>query len=213
MFSLLSARGRGPHQLARRCEIRVGRPSAKLRDSLDGHPAVPQTRRAVSPMDRGSAKILASSGSTATISLAGRGRDQRDLHGRCRDIRWSRHFAGAGLHSRWSAAARRQRSARTAMAPSALEAMTLWPPMKRAMKAVAGASKISRGGPMLHDAAVIHHHHQIGQRQRFLLAMGNVDEADAEFTLQTFQFFPHMFRAGRGPARRAARPATAPWGG
>ena len=42
------------------------------------------------------------------------------------------------------------------------------------------------------DAAAIHHHHQIGQRHRFFLAMGDMDEGDSEFALQALQLFPHL---------------------
>ena len=41
--------------------------------------------------------------------------------------------------------------------------MTLWPPMKRATKAVAGRSNTSRGVAGLLDAPAVHHHHEVGR--------------------------------------------------
>jgi hypothetical protein len=41
------------------------------------------------------------------------------------------------------------------------------------------------------DQAVVHHHHQIGERHRLLLAVGDVDEADAELGLQALQLVAH----------------------
>src|SRR3546814_10060185 len=40
------------------------------------------------------------------------------------------------------------------------------------------------GSSRLFDLAAVHHHHQVGQRHRLLLAVGDMDEADAEFLLQ-----------------------------
>ena len=47
-------------------------------------------------------------------------------------------------------------------------------------------------GAGLGDAAVVHDDDQIGQRHRFLLAVGHVDEADAEPALKTLKFLPHL---------------------
>ncbi len=41
------------------------------------------------------------------------------------------------------------------------------------------------------DAAAIHHHHEVGQRHRLLLAVGDVHEGDAELGLQPLQLGPH----------------------
>ena len=44
----------------------------------------------------------------------------------------------------------------------------------------AGSLNTSRGGAGLLDPAVVHHHDEVGQRHRLVLAVGDVDEGDAE---------------------------------
>ena len=56
--------------------------------------------------------------------------------------------------------------------------------MKRATKADAGLLNTSRAVAGLLDPAVTHHHDEIGQGHRLVLAVGDVDEADAEPRLQ-----------------------------
>ncbi len=43
----------------------------------------------------------------------------------------------------------------------------------------------------LADMPLIHHHHQVGQRHRFVLAVRDMDEANAKLALQAFQFLAH----------------------
>ena len=42
------------------------------------------------------------------------------------------------------------------------------------------------GSADLLDAAAVHHHNHIGERHRLFLAVGDVDEGNAEFALQAF---------------------------
>ncbi len=63
--------------------------------------------------------------------------------------------------------------------------------MKRATKAVAGRSNTVRGSAACSMRPAVHHHHEIGQRHRLLLAVGDVDEGEAELGLDALQFRPH----------------------
>ena len=69
--------------------------------------------------------------------------------------------------------------------------MTLWSPMKRATKAVAGRSNTVARMRRLLDAAVVHDDDQVGQRHRLFLAVRDMDEGDAERRLQLLQFGAH----------------------
>ena len=44
----------------------------------------------------------------------------------------------------------------------------------------------------LGDPAVVHHDDEVGQRQRLVLAVGDVDEGEAEVGLQPLQLLPHL---------------------
>ena len=63
--------------------------------------------------------------------------------------------------------------------------------MKRATNSVRGRWKISRGGALLFDPALVHHHDVVGERHRFFLAVGDLDEADAELALKPLQLAAH----------------------
>ena len=69
------------------------------------------------------------------------------------------------------------RSVRTAMARSP-RSITLWAPMKRATKAVLGRLNRSSAVPFCSMRAGIHEHHEVGQRQGLVLAVGDVNEGD-----------------------------------
>jgi hypothetical protein len=43
----------------------------------------------------------------------------------------------------------------------------------------------------LADMAVLHYDHQVGQGHRLILAVGDVDEGDAEFLLRPLKFLPY----------------------
>jgi hypothetical protein len=49
--------------------------------------------------------------------------------------------------------------------------------------------------------AGFHDHHQVGERHGLVLAMGHVDETDAEFPLEALEFAAHVF-AQEGIERR-----------
>ena len=69
--------------------------------------------------------------------------------------------------------------------------MTLWPPMNlRGEFGPRMVEDLARRALLL-DPPAIHQHHEIGQRHRLVLAVGDVDEGDAEFALQPFQFGAH----------------------
>ena len=53
-----------------------------------------------------------------------------------------------------------------------------------------GVDHLGRGG--LLDVALIHHHHHVGDRDRFELGVGDVDEGDAELALQAAQLAAHL---------------------
>ena len=59
------------------------------------------------------------------------------------------------------------------------------------MNSVAGFSNTSRGEPACSMLALVHHHDEIGERQRFVLTVRDMDEGDAETELQTTQFGAH----------------------
>ncbi|GJD77875.1 hypothetical protein NBEOAGPD_1086 [Methylobacterium gregans] len=46
-------------------------------------------------------------------------------------------------------------------------------------------------GGRIEQAAAIHHHHEVGERHRLLLAVGDVDEGEAELGLDPLQLGPH----------------------
>ena len=75
-------------------------------------------------------------------------------------------------------------------APGAV--MTLWPPMKRATNSVAGWLKMSRGVPACSIRPLFITTIEIGQRHRLVLAVGDVDEGDAELLLQPLQLGAHL---------------------
>ena len=82
------------------------------------------------------------------------------------------------------------RSARTAIGPVGV-AITLWPPRKRATNSVAGFSNTSRGVAGLLDAALVHHDDEIGERERLVLPVRDMDEGNFELLLQAAQFGAH----------------------
>ena len=59
------------------------------------------------------------------------------------------------------------------------------------MNSVAGFSNTSRGGRGLLDAALVHHDDEVGERQRLVLAVRDMDEGDAELLLQAAQLGAH----------------------
>ena len=61
----------------------------------------------------------------------------------------------------------------------------------------AGALEDFARGAGLADVARLHHHDQIGQRHRLVLAVGDVNETDAEIALQPLQFAAHMLAQER----------------
>ena len=70
--------------------------------------------------------------------------------------------------------------------------MTLWPPMKRATNSVARrVEDVARRAGLL-DPAVVHDHDQVGERHRLFLAVGDVDEGDAELALEALQLGAHL---------------------
>ena len=69
--------------------------------------------------------------------------------------------------------------------------MTLWPPMKRATNSVRGRLKTSRGEPCCSIRPSFITHHEVGQRHRLVLAVGDMDEGDAELALQPLQLGAH----------------------
>ena len=46
--------------------------------------------------------------------------------------------------------------------------------------------------PGLLDLALLHHHHEIGERDRLELGVGDVNEGDAELALHPPQLLPHL---------------------
>jgi len=48
------------------------------------------------------------------------------------------------------------------------------------------------GGSDLFDAAVVHHHHPVGQRHRLDLVVGHVDGGGADFLVHFLDFDPHL---------------------
>ena len=81
-------------------------------------------------------------------------------------------------------------------------AITLWPPRKRATNSVAGFSNTSRGAPDLLDRALVHHDDEVGERQRLVLAVRDMDEGNAELTLQPTQFGAHAHAQERVERRQ-----------
>ena len=59
----------------------------------------------------------------------------------------------------------------------------------------------AEGSTRLLDYGVVHHHHLVGQRQRLVLAVGDVDEGDAQLALHRLQLGPHA-DAQEGVQRR-----------
>ena len=59
------------------------------------------------------------------------------------------------------------------------------------MNSVAGFSNSSRGVRDLLDAALVHHHDLIGERQRLVLAVRDVDEGNVELLLEPAKLGPH----------------------
>ena len=55
----------------------------------------------------------------------------------------------------------------------------------------AGAVEDLARGALLLDPALVHHHDVVGQRQRLVLAVGDLDEGDAELFLQALQLAAH----------------------
>ena len=66
------------------------------------------------------------------------------------------------------------------MSLPASRSMTLWPPMKRATNSVRGRVEDLARRALLLDPALVHHHDEVGQRHGLVLAVGDVDEGDAE---------------------------------
>ncbi len=116
--------------------------------------------------------------------------------------------AGRGEACRRSA----PRASRAVGAPAARPETTLWSPMKRATKAVAGRSKTSRGGAACSIRPSFITTIEVGQRHRLVLAVGDVDEGDAEPRLQLLQLGAHADLAGTDRAPTAARRAAGPAG-
>ena len=82
------------------------------------------------------------------------------------------------------------RSARTATGPAGVS-ITLCPPRKRAMNSVAGFSNKLAWRRRLLDAALVHHDHEVGQRQRLVLAVRDMDEGDVELPLEAAKLGAH----------------------
>ena len=170
---------------------------------------------ALAPVDRDAARRARARrrrrSASSSVAVSSR-RIRRRRAPTCTCVPWYSTAAHAGRESRaWAGLAgrSRSRSARTAIGPRAV-AITLWPPMNRATNAVRGALNTSRGVAGLLDPAAVHHHHEVGERHRLVLAVGDVDEGDAELLLQALQLDAHLARAGTGRAPRAARRAAAP---
>ena len=119
-----------------------------------------------------------------------------------RTVAFSRVWFDAG-----AVASSFRRSARTATWPAGVS-MTLWPPRKRATNSVAGFSNTSRGLARLLDAALVHHHHEIGQRQRLVLAVRDVDERECRAAAADAATRRACARAGTDRAPTAARRAA-----
>ena len=56
----------------------------------------------------------------------------------------------------------------------------------------AGMVEDVAGRALLLDLALVHHHDVVGERHRLFLAVGDLDEADAEFALQPLQLAAHL---------------------
>jgi hypothetical protein len=89
------------------------------------------------------------------------------------------------------------------------QAITLCPPMKRATNSVLRRVEDLARRAGLFDHRVVHHDDLVGQRQRLVLAVGDVDEGDAQLALQ-LQLGRASGCAGTGRAPTAARRAAAP---
>ena len=89
---------------------------------------------------------------------------------------------------------------------------TLWPPMKRATNAVRGRVEHLARRPAWTIAPSFITTIEVGQRHGLVLAVGDVDEGEAELGLQPLQLLAHAGRAGTGRAPTAARRAAAPAG-
>ena len=64
--------------------------------------------------------------------------------------------------------------------------------MKRATNSVRGALKTSRGEPACSIRPSFITHDEVGERHRLVLAVGDVDEGDAELLLQALQLGAHL---------------------
>ena len=117
---------------------------------------------------------------------AGRCRRRRTCDGRCPDTRPAVHGGDRGRPRRRCAGPHGERGRRAATtSPRAhgratAAGSTLWPPMKRATKAVRRLVEHLARRARLLDPAVVHHHDEVGQRHRLFLAVRDVDEGDAE---------------------------------
>ena len=82
--------------------------------------------------------------------------------------------------------------------------------MKRATNALARPLEHLARRAALADMAVLHHHHHVGQRHRLFLAVGDVDEADAEIALQPLQLLAHAHAQERIERRQRLVQQQAP---
>ena len=67
--------------------------------------------------------------------------------------------------------------------------------------------QVARIGRLL-DAALVHHDNEIGERQRLVLAVRDMDEGNVELLLETAKLSPHANAQERIERRQAARPAA-----
>ncbi len=65
-----------------------------------------------------------------------------------------------------------------------------------------GALEHLAGRAALADVAALHHHQQVGERHGLLLAVGDVDEADLELTLQALELLAHLHAQERVERRQ-----------